>query len=111
MCLLNLAIREMKIKTPYILPQLEWLQFQNQKATIAGQYMGNGEPSWLLVGVQTGVATVEISVVVPSRTRNRSTMWPDSTKPPLGIYSKDCFLLQRHKLILEHSCSILKTKA
>ena len=36
----------------------------------------NGNPLALLVGMQTGAATLENSVEVPQKIKNRSTLWP-----------------------------------
>lgn len=49
-----------------------------------------GTPHVLLVGVQIGTTTVEISVAVPHKTRNRSAIWPNSTTP--GYPPKALFL-------------------
>ena len=35
-----------------------------------------GNPSALLVGMQTGAATVEQSIEFPQKPKNRTTFWP-----------------------------------
>ena len=48
---------------------------------------GKETPSTLLVGKQTGAATVENSMEVPQKTKNRTTLW-SRANPLLGIYLK-----------------------
>ena len=38
-----------------------------------------GNPSALLVGMQTGVATVENSVVLPPKIKNGTALWPSDS--------------------------------
>ena len=49
--------------------------------------MEKGNPSALLVGLQTGVATVENSMEIPQKIKNGSAFWPSD--PNAGIYLKD----------------------
>lgn len=49
--------------------------------------LGNGERHDPLVGVQAGVAAMDISVAVPQKTRKRATV--GSTISLLAVYSKD----------------------
>ena len=46
-----------------------------------------GNPSALLVGMQTGVATVEISMEFPQKTKNGTPF--DPAVPLLGLYPKN----------------------
>ena len=39
----------------------------------------NGNPLALLVGMQTGAPTLESSVEVPQKIKNRTTLWPSSS--------------------------------
>ena len=48
--------------------------------------MEKGNPLALLVGMQTGAASLENSVEVPQKIKNRSTLWPSNSL--LGIYLK-----------------------
>ena len=45
-----------------------------------------GNPSALMVGMQTGAATVENSMEFPQKTKNRTAFWP--AIPLLGLYPK-----------------------
>lgn len=58
----------------------------------------------LLIGVQTGTATVEINVEVPPKARNRPSRFSYTT---LGHIPKGLSIsLQRYMLIHVHWCSI-----
>ena len=46
-----------------------------------------GNPSTLLVGMQTGIATVENSMEFPQKTKNGTAL--DLTIPLLGLYHKN----------------------
>ena len=48
----------------------EWLSLINQQTTSAGKDVEKGNPSALLVGMQTGAATVENSTEFPQKTKN-----------------------------------------
>ena len=50
-----------------------------------------GNPFTLLVGMQTGAATLENSMEVPQKVKNRTTQDPAITL--LGIYPKDSKIL------------------
>jgi hypothetical protein len=52
-----------------------------------GEDVGKGERYSLLVGVQTGIVTVKISVDLPQKAKNRSTTICYTT---LGLYPKAC---------------------
>ena len=49
--------------------------------------MEKREPSTLMVGIQTGTATMENSVEIPSKTGNRTAYDPEI--PLLGIHTKE----------------------
>ena len=46
-----------------------------------------GNPSTLLVGMQTGAATVENSMEFPQKTKDRTAFWPSNSL--LGLYPKN----------------------
>ena len=50
----------------------EWLLSINQQTTNAVEYVEKGNPSALLVGMQTGAATVENSTEFPQKMKNGS---------------------------------------
>ena len=52
--------------------QLEWLSSINQQITSAGEDVEN--PFALLVGMQTGAATVESSMKIPQKIRNGTAL-------------------------------------
>ena len=55
-----------------------------------------GNPFALLVGMQTGTATVESSMEIPQKIKNRSAFDPEI--PLLGIYPKEPKrLIQKNK--------------
>ena len=47
-----------------------------------------GNPSALLVGMQTGVATVENSMEFPQKTKNGTALWPSNSAAGI-IYPKN----------------------
>ena len=52
----------------------------------------HGNPLALLVGMQTGAASLENSVEVPQKIKNRSTLWPSNNTArnlPKGYRSTD----------------------
>ena len=55
---------------------------------------GKGNPSALLVGMQTGAATVESNIEIPQKIKN---MPFDPVIPLLGIYPKDPKTLSQKK--------------
>ena len=65
-----------------------------------------GNPFALLVGIQTGAATVESSVEIPQKIKNGSVF--DPAIPLLGIYPKETktLNLKEHKHPCVH-CSII----
>ena len=48
----------------------EWSSLINEQTTSAGKDIGHCCPSTLLVGMQTGAATVESSMEFPQKTKN-----------------------------------------
>ena len=54
--------------------------------TLVRMTKGNPPPT-LLVGMQTGAATLENNTEVPQKVKNRATLQPSSCT--LGIYPKD----------------------
>ena len=72
-CSTSLAVKETQIKTRmrYHFTLLKWLSLINQRTTSALDGMQRkGNPSALLVGMQTGAATVENSMEFPQKTKN-----------------------------------------
>ena len=49
--------------------------------TSAGEHVEKGEPFGTVVGMQTGTATVETSMVIPQKTKNGSAFWPSDPIP------------------------------
>ena len=47
---------------------------QDRKQEVLERMWGEGNPHTLLVGVQTGVATMENSMEIPQKTKNRNTI-------------------------------------
>lgn len=66
---------------------------QSKNKTInAGKVVGTGSPHALLVGMQIGTVTMQITVVVKEKNLKVDLSY-DPDIPFLGIYPKDCFLL------------------
>ena len=69
----SLAIREMQIKTTmrYHFPPVRMAIIkQNNKQQVLERSWRKGNPSALLVGVQTGATTMENSMEFPQKTKN-----------------------------------------
>ena len=75
-CSTSLIIREIQIKTQRDITshQSEWLKLTTQETTNIGDDGEKGNPFVLLVGMQTSVATLENSMEVPQKIKNRTTL-------------------------------------
>ena len=76
-CSVLLAIREMQIKTTmrYYLTLVRMaIHKQGNKQQVLERLWRKGTPSALLVGLQTGAATVENSMELPQKTKNGSAI-------------------------------------
>ena len=79
---MSLIIREIQIKTTveHHFTPVRWLPSINQQTTMLVKMWRKGNTSALLVGRQTGVATVESSMEFPQKIKNGTALWPsDST--------------------------------
>lgn len=56
----------------FILPQSEWLRLSEQKTTSAFEGVRKGKPQYTVTRIQINMATMELHVAVPQKTRNRS---------------------------------------
>ena len=77
-CSTSLIIREIQIKTTmrYTLCLFEWLTLTTQATTDVGEDALKVISFALLVGMQAGAATLENSMEVPQKIKNRTTLWP-----------------------------------
>ena len=57
----------------------EWQALINQQTTSAGEDVRKGTPSALLVGMQTGTATVENSMEFPQKPKSGTAFWPSNS--------------------------------
>lgn len=91
----------------FILPQSEWLRLSEQKTTSAFEGVRKGKPQYTVTRIQINMATMELHVAVPQKTRNRSPVMTPSIPLP-GTHSQClAFPPQRHGLIRVHCCPIL----
>ena len=76
-CSVSLAIREMQIKTIIEIPPHtieNGHHKQSNKQQVLERLWRKGNPSTLLVGMQTGEATVENSMEFPQKTKNGTAL-------------------------------------
>ena len=67
--------QEMQIKTTSITSHLsEWLRPTRRETKGVSEAVEKGEPSCLLVGMQTGAVAVENSMEVLQKVKNRATI-------------------------------------
>ena len=71
-CSASLAIREMQIKTTmrYHFTPVRMGTINNNKQQVLARLWRKGNPSALLVGMQTGAATLENSMEFPQKTKH-----------------------------------------
>ena len=83
-----LLIWEKKIKATWGTTSnpLEWLSSKGAPITNIGEDVVKREPSYTVGGNVIGIATVENSVEVSQKSKNRTAIWP--AIPLLGIYLK-----------------------
>ena len=90
-CSASLAIREMQIKTTlryHFTPVRMNINNKSTKSQLLGRMWRKGNPSALLVGMQTGTVTVENSIEFPQKKLNMELPF-DPAIPLLGIYHKN----------------------
>ena len=106
-CSMSLIIREMQIKTTksYCLTFVG-MAIINKSTNVLARMWRKGYPFALLVGMQTGAATVESSVEIPQKVKKDLPFHPEI--PLLGIYPKELknTNLKEHKHPYVH-CSII----
>ena len=77
----SLALERCKLKPKrhIITHQSGWPLLINQQTTMLTRLWRTGNPSALLMGMQTGAATVENSMEFPHKTETGSAFWPSSS--------------------------------
>jgi hypothetical protein len=88
-CSASLIICEMQIKTTlrFHFTQSEWLISKNQVTADAGEDVKKRNTPPLLVGLQAGTTTLEISIVVPQKIGHGTNRGSHNTSP--GHISED----------------------
>ena len=89
-CSASLAIREMHIKTTMKIPlhtHENGHHKQSNKQQVLEKMWGKGNPSTLLVGMQTGAAPVENNMEFPQKIKNELPFDPAISL--LGLYCKN----------------------
>ena len=91
----KVIIREMQIKTTmkYNSHWSEWRSLGSLQITNAREDVGNRELPTLLKGMEIGAATMENSMEVPQKIKNRVAIRPSNTTP--GHISRETFNSKR----------------
>ena len=85
-----------------------------QQTTNVGEVVEKREPSALLVGMQTGAATVENIMKFPLKTKNRAAFWPANSiaaiihKESWDTHSKEPIYPNVHSSII-YNIQVLET--
>ena len=83
----------------------KWLLPRDEKYQILSRTWKKGNPRALLVGMSTGAVTVEKSIAVPQKVKNRTTIWPSN--PKSGYISQGNEEITSKRLLRPHvHCSI-----
>ena len=77
-CSASLAIREMQIKTT-MRYHLTLVRVANINKQVLERMWRKGNPSALLVGMQTGATTMENSMEFLQKTKNGTAFWPSNS--------------------------------